>query len=146
MQHNGQLGEFGPLSGGTDGGVTEFLEAERLGRGAYEPPRPGTLVPTDETVSTVTESRCPDDAHLGRCVSRRHDRRLDTLYKPAAGADSVDRWQDGSSFPSQRHPKRTSVRGNKLETAVCIAASLAFNFMNWATTASGEQLTGHRIN
>jgi hypothetical protein len=37
-------------------------------------------------------------------------------------------------------------RGNKLETAVCIAASLAFNFMNWATTALGEQLTGHRIN
>ena len=54
MQYNGQLGEFGPLSGGTDGGVTEFLEAERLGRGEYEPPRPGTLVPTDETFSTVT--------------------------------------------------------------------------------------------
>ena len=23
-----------------------------------------------------------------------------TLYQPAAGADSLDRWQDGSSFPS----------------------------------------------
>ena len=23
-----------------------------------------------------------------------------TLYKPAAGADGLDRWQDGSSFPS----------------------------------------------
>jgi hypothetical protein len=66
--------------------------AERLGRGAYEPPRPGTLIPTNETVSAVAASGWPDDAHLGPCVSRRHDRRHHNLYKPAAGTDSLDRW------------------------------------------------------
>jgi hypothetical protein len=80
--------------------ANEFLQAERLGRGAYEPPRPGTLVPTDETVSTVNASGWPGDAHLGRCVSRRHDRRLNNLHRSAVGADGFDRWQDSSSFPS----------------------------------------------
>jgi hypothetical protein len=89
--------------------------AERLGRGAYEPPRPGTLVPTNEAVSTVATSGWPDDVHLGQCVSRRHDGGVYNLYRSAAGADSLDRWQDGSSFPSWQHPKRTSVRGTKLE-------------------------------
>ncbi len=107
--------------------ANEFSPAERLGRGAYEPPRPGTLVPTDETVPTVSASGWPDDAHLGRCVSRRHDGGVHDLYKPAAGADSLDGWQDGSSVPSWRHPKRISVRGNKLKTALCKIASLAFN-------------------
>jgi hypothetical protein len=32
--------------------ANELSPAERLGRGAYEPPRPRTLVPTNEAVST----------------------------------------------------------------------------------------------
>src|ERR1700733_5107104 len=78
--------------------ANELSPAERLGRGAYEPPRPGTLVPTNEAISTVATSGWPDDAHLGRCVSRRRDCGLHKLYEPAAaGADGLDRWQDGSS-------------------------------------------------
>jgi hypothetical protein len=42
-------------------------------------------------VSTVTASGWLDDAHLGRCVSRRHDCGLHNLYKPAADADGFDR-------------------------------------------------------
>jgi hypothetical protein len=78
-------------------GANEFSPAERLGRGAYEPPRPGTLGPTDETVSPVSASSWLGDAPLSRCVSRWHDRGLH-LYKPAAGADGFDRWSDSSSF------------------------------------------------
>jgi hypothetical protein len=72
--------------------ANELSPAERLGRGAYEPPRPGTLVPTNEAVSTVATSGWPDDARLGRCVSRRHDGGVYNLYRSAAGADSLDRW------------------------------------------------------
>jgi hypothetical protein len=68
------------------------FSAERLGRGAYEPSRPGTLGTTDETASTVAASSWPDNALLGWCVCRRHDRGFHNLYKPAAGADGFDRW------------------------------------------------------
>jgi hypothetical protein len=71
--------------------TNEFSRAERLGRGAYEPPRPRTLGPTDETVSPVSACGWPGDASLSRCVSRRHDRGLHR-YKPGAGADGLDRW------------------------------------------------------
>jgi hypothetical protein len=72
--------------------ANELSPAERLGRGAYESPRPNTLGPTDETVSTVAASSWPDNALLGRCVSRRRDCGLHNLCKPAAGTDGFDRW------------------------------------------------------
>ena len=86
-----------PLNDGTDRRLM-ILTAERLGRGAYEPPRPGTLRTTDETVSTVAASSWPDDAHLGWCVSRRHDCGLHNLYKPAAGADGFDNGKTALAF------------------------------------------------
>jgi hypothetical protein len=114
--------------------VNEFSPTERLGRGAYESPRPGTLGPTDEAVSTVTESGWPDDAHRGRCFFRWHDRWLHNLSKPAVRAVGLDGRSNGSSFSSYRQPKRTSVRGNKLEWALS----------DWATIASGEAPAVHR--
>jgi hypothetical protein len=80
--------------------VNEFSPTERLGRGAYESPRPGTLGPTDETVSTVTESGWPDDAHRGRCFFRWYDRGLSNLPKSAARAVGLDGRSNGSSFSS----------------------------------------------
>ena len=88
------------LVGGTDRQLMNSHQQRGWGRGAYESPRPGTLGPTDETVSTVTESGWPDDAHRGRCFFRWHDRRLHNLSKPAVRAVGLDGRSNGSSFSS----------------------------------------------
>jgi hypothetical protein len=62
--------------------------AERLGRGAYEPPRPGTLVPTNEAVSTVATSGWP----VQRTSVRRQTKVETAFVLEGLGALSFHDW------------------------------------------------------
>jgi hypothetical protein len=90
--------------------ANEFFTAERLGRGAYESPRPGTLGTKDETASTVTASGWPDDDYLSRCVSRRHDRGsiIFTSQQPAQIASRDGRTALAFLLNSTRSEPRTA--------------------------------------
>ena len=105
---------------------------ERLDRGRHESPRPRTLGPADEPLSTSATPRRCVDTRDGRRIYRWADCRGLAVYvwKRSINANGVRRWQDSLGILVERYRKPQSTIGLSPSFCSMIAAAKIFGPRN----------------